>query len=373
MITFIVGALAEAAKALLAIPASGTRIDILDCALAEAAEGKLRLTMSNLDVEATVTIDAEGEGRAAIPRAVLNFFLRREGGKRGSLEFDGRQVVARQGKGRLAIGMLPADDFPRFPATAPDWSFTIRAHQFCAALAACEKAIATLDARPYLCGIYLHQLPDGLGFVATDGNRLHKLAGDLPEIAGALPDRGGLPGIIIPDVAVPRIQKMFAGDESELKISGTDARIVIEGAAIRLASKLIDGIYPDYQRVLPAPGEARIKVDARALDAALDALMVIPRTDGKGKALSRRRVRIGPGDGDEILLEMAGDNGDCTDRVPARLSGDVGPFIVASNDLRDLIASCGGGELELAPVHAALRVYAHPEASDWLVMQHQKL
>lgn len=375
-ITFNLAAFAEAARALAAIPSASMRIDILDCALAEAGGGKLALTMSNMDVEATVTIPAEGEGRAAIPRAVMNFFTRRDGmagGDTGSLEFDGRRVVARHGKGKLAIGMLPADDFPRFVRSEPAWSFPIRAHEFCAALAGCERAIADQETRPYLCGVFLHRLDDGLGFVATDGHRLHKLATDLPEIAGKLATESGMPGVIVPDLAVARIQKLFAGDESEIRVAGTDSHLVVEADRIRFASKLIDGVYPDYQRAIPEPGEARIRLDAKALDAALDGLMVIPRTDGKGKAVSQRPVRIGPGDGDEILLEMAGDNGDCTDRVPAKVEGSFQPFIVAANFLRDLIASCGGGEMDLAPVHSAVRIFAKPEASDWVVMQRTKL
>jgi hypothetical protein len=128
-IKFSVAAFAEAAKAIRNIPGGSRNIEILDHARLEVAQKKLTLTMSDLDIEACATIPCEGAATiAAIPRAVLEFFIARDGqgDDQGTLDFDAemKTVVARQGKGRLTMPVLPGADFFLIGAGDQDWSFS---------------------------------------------------------------------------------------------------------------------------------------------------------------------------------------------------------------------------------------------------------
>ncbi|ESY72323.1 hypothetical protein X740_33280, partial [Mesorhizobium sp. LNHC221B00] len=158
-IKFSVAAFAEAAKAIRNIPGGSRNIEILDHARLEVGKKKLTLTMSDLDIEACATIACEGAATiAAIPRAVLEFFIARDGSgdDAGTLDFDAdmKTVVARCGKGRLTMPVLPGADFFLIGAEAKDWSFSLRANELIDLLRTCEKAMD--ETRHYIQGVLLH-------------------------------------------------------------------------------------------------------------------------------------------------------------------------------------------------------------------------
>ncbi len=377
-VAFTVAAFTEAARAIRNARDASSRIDILDCALVDITDGAMAMTMSNLDLEIRAVVDCRAEGavRAAIPSAVLDFFAVRAGAgdTEGKIEFaaDMRSLTARHGRARMTISILPAETFPLFDERPPAWSFAIRGHEFCTMLATAQKAMAAEATRPYLCGVFLNVRGGEFHATATDGHRMHVASRDLPDGAKRMPERAsGLPGIIVPDGAIGEILKIFAGDESELSVAGTDSRIVVEGARIRLASKLVDGTYPDYARLMVAPGAFRVGIDAAHLDQALASLAVIPRTDAKGKPMANRPIRI-TAEGDAVLIEIRGDNGDADIRVPAEIEGDGDPFALNARLLKDAVAVAGGGRLTLAPAeNDATAVRLLPQADDrsFVIMQ----
>jgi DNA polymerase-3 subunit beta len=141
--------------------------------------------MSDLDIEACATIPCEGAATiAAIPRAVLEFFIARDGqgDDAGTLDFDAemKTVVARQGKGRLTMPVLPGADFFLIGAGAQDWSFQIRANELIELLRTCVKAMD--ETRHYIQGVLLHVTDSELRACATDGHRVHAIGIDAPEL-----------------------------------------------------------------------------------------------------------------------------------------------------------------------------------------------
>jgi hypothetical protein len=110
-------------------------------------------------------------------------------------------------------------------------------------------------------------------------------------------------------------------------IAGTATIITVEGEAIRVTSKLIDGTFPEYNRLMQAPGAFRICVPSKALDAAIGRLLVLPRKDGKGKAETSRPIRMTPVDGG-LKLEIKGNDADAEDLVDCEVEGAGEPIVV---------------------------------------------
>ncbi len=377
-ITFSASAFAEAAKIVRNVRDASLRIDILDHALVAVEGETLALTMSDTDMEVRALIDCTGDTdvRAAIPAAVLDFFVVRAaaGEAEASMEFDDAMlnVTARHGKARMTMAILQADIFPVFDTASTTWSLPLRAHELCTLFSVTQKAIAVDKSRAYLEGVFLNSRDGELTAVALDGHRMHVATVDLPPVEGNLPMRAaGLPGVIIPAGAVIEILKIFSGDESEVRVSGTESKFVVEGERIRIASKLIDGTYPDYARLLVEPGEFRLGVESAQLEQALASLAVIPRTDGKGKALQSRAIQV-TAEPDAILIETRGDSGDADIRVPATIEGQGHPFGVNARLLREAVAAAGGGKIVIAPAGEqtqALRLLPQAEGRAFIVMQ----
>ncbi len=326
-LTFEIAAFVEAAKALRQIPSTSIRLDILNHARLHAAVGSLSLTMSDMDMEghATIACEVDGEILAAVPRAVLDFLVAREGTapETATLDFteDMQRVVCRHGAARITMPLMPADQFPVLADAAPDWSFPVRAHILCRALRRCEKAVSTNESQITALGAFLHAGPDGLAVIGSDVNRMHVLDIDAGGLAGALPQPTGAPapGVMIPARTLREIQRMFSGDESEVTVSGTDALVSVRGSALRITSKLYDAVYFDYRRIPMPRDDAFVTLPTDRLSRALDGLLTVPKTEAKGKRVSgaiTMVVREGA-----IELTTRGDTGDGEDRIEVAVEG----------------------------------------------------
>jgi DNA polymerase-3 subunit beta len=262
-----------------------------------------------------------------------------------------RNVVARQGKARLTMQILKGEDFYLIEMAKPQWSMKLRAHELCGTLARCEKALGSDPSRYMLHGPFLHQL-EGLKIIGADSSRIHLIDLDDPMLEGELPVRTPdiMPGIIIPPKTVKEILRIFAGDESEITLSGNDRLMAIEAERIRLASKLIDATYVDYPRMMPKTAEARMLVPADKLLRALDGLLVVPKNDPKGKRETVRGVRLTMRDG-AVDLYARGDTGEAEDTVEATNEGvpDGTAITFAAHFLKEAIDAAGSKQIAIHP------------------------
>lgn len=370
-VKFSVAAFAAAAKAIRNIPGASRNIEILDHARLEAGKKSLSLIMSDLDIEACATIACEGPAAlAAIPRAVLEFFIARDGGAddTGTIDVDERRVIARCGKGKLDMPILPGADFFLIGAGKPDWSLTIRANELTELLRATEKAMD--EKRPFIQGVLLHLLDAELRATGTDGHRVHVQGVDAPELTGGFGD-GPWQGVTIPDRTVKELIRIFDGDESEIAISGTQGTITVEADKIRVTSKLIAEQYPDYVRLMLPAGPFRLTVGVKALDAAIARLLVLPRKDGKGRAEASRPIRMTPGK-DGLKLEIKGNDSDAEDLIDCEVEGDGQPIVINQRYLRDALAAAGGTKVTFAPVEGnpvSVRMLPDNGRSAFMLMQ----
>jgi DNA polymerase-3 subunit beta len=361
-IEFDIPAFAEAARIVRQVPPSSMQIDILDHARMEVAAGRLTLTMSDGDIEACVGIDvaASDPVLVAVPRAVLDFIaLRADGGDTtGSMEFREeagtiREVTARAGRARITMPVLPGNDFPVLADIDPQWSFNIRAHEFADPLRRLERAMLPKAPHIWMDGAYLHKSASP-SLIGTDGNRLHLIEIDGLEIDGSLPRHpsqpaDGMPGVVIPSRAVKEYLRIFGDDESDVHITGSARMIAFSGDSIRLASKLIDAAFFDYRRMMKPQPEARTMVSAEHLTRAVRSLLVVPKTEAKGKKATVRAVTLTIGS-DEIRMVARGDVGDSEETVEAETIGMEGQSItVNARYLTDAIDALGCATIAIHP------------------------
>jgi len=327
MIRFSIAAFAEAARAIRNIPGSGMGIDIYTHARIDARKTSMTLTMSDGDIEAHATINCDSDAAvlAAIPAAVLDFFIARSGlaDDAGTIEFDAdmRNVTGRHGKARLTLGIMPGGDFFLMEPAKPDWTMVMRAHELCNALKRTEKALLSNASRPMFGGVFLHKTGDQARVIGANMHRMHMIDLDNPELSGDLPAHDGdLRGIILPPKTTKELQRIFGGDESEIRISGTKHMAAIEGVRLRVVTKLMDDNYFDYPNLVPKRSESKVTIQTAALKRALDGIVVAPKTDVKGKPETLRAVDIRIR-ANAIELLAAGDIGDAYDSVDATVEG----------------------------------------------------
>ena len=308
-------------------------IPILSNVLMEAKGGKLRLNATDMDLSIVEQVPAEVEtaGATTAPAHTLYDIVRKlpDGAEVGlSTEGSDGQMVLSAGRSTFTLSTLPKEDFPAGNSGELPTVFALEAQSLKDLVDRTRFAISTEETRYYLNGIYLHDTKVGdvslLRAVATDGHRLARF-----EMA--LPDGGaGMPGVIVPRKAVAEVRKLLEECEGPVEVALSDTRIRFSFDSTVLTSKLIDGTFPDYQRVIPkiADKAPAMTVEVKALGAALrraSSLNPFGRTEGVTLALSD--------DGRLILVRKRIATGTSREIVPATVSG---PPIIAALDGRYL-------------------------------------
>ncbi|HHV66155.1 MAG TPA: DNA polymerase III subunit beta [Ochrobactrum intermedium] len=281
-------------------------IPILGNVLLKVEDGHLCVTGTNLDIEVQAIARQEGLPNIApftVQSGLLHDAVKKfpDGSK---VEFEGDQthVNIKSGRSHFRLQVLPASDFPEMAVDDFTHEFSIAGSTLARVLATVGFAISTEETRYYLNGVFMHRDGEHLAFVATDGHRLALMKLDAP--AGS----DGVPGIIIPRRTVALLQHFAEGDEEiVLKLSERKMRIVLpDGTAI--TSKLIDGTYPDYQRVIPTSNDKSYTVDHAGLADAINRVSTVSSERG-------RAVKFGFGQS-ELRMEVNNpDSGQAEDSI----------------------------------------------------------
>jgi len=239
-------------------------IPILSNVLLAASDAGLRLTATDMEiavVEEIPGVSVARPGRTTAPAATLYEMVRNlpEGAK---IEFDhpggDAPLAFRAGRFATSLMVLPVEDFPAMTEGKLPHRFTLPAATLREMIDRTRFAISTEETRYYLNGIYFHTAEsDGqkvLRAVATDGHRLARVEEPLPEGAA------GMPGVIVPRKTVLEVRKLAeeTQDEIEIRLSETKIRFAI--GTVSLTSKLIDGTFPEYERVIPRGNDKVLRV-----------------------------------------------------------------------------------------------------------------
>ena len=264
-------------------------IPILANVLLRADRTKLSLKATDLDVEVTDSIAAEvgPAGSTTVPAHMFFDIVRKlPEGSQVILESSGERaaLAIRAGRSRFTLQTLPESDFPDLAPGEMTHKFTLKAGELKRLIDKTQFAISTEETRYYLNGIYLHAAAAAkshtLRAVATDGHRLAQMELDLPSGAD------GMPGIIVPRKTVGEVQRLLEDNEAEVLVELSPGKIRFTVGEVVLTSKLIDGTFPDYARVIPAANDKELIVDKKEFEAAVDRVSTVSSERGRAVKLS---------------------------------------------------------------------------------------
>jgi DNA polymerase-3 subunit beta len=251
---------------------------LLEATATKGGAGKLSLTATDMDVAFVETVPAEiaKAGSTTVQAHTLYEIVRKlpEGSQVG-IEWSSEkgQVALRAGRSSFSLAALPSDDFPKMAAGELPHAFEILAEDLKTLIDKTRFAISTEETRYYLNGIYIHATKsagvDVLRAVATDGHRLARLEMPLPDGAAKIP------GVILPRKTVMEVRKLIDETAGAVQVSLSDTRVRFAFGDAVLVSKLIDGAFPDYERVIPSGNDKTMEVDRKLFAAAVDRVATI--------------------------------------------------------------------------------------------------
>ena len=314
-------------------------IPILANVMIAVRDGKLTLTATDMEIAVVEEVAAQSarNGACTAPAGTLYEIVRRlpEG---VDVEFDhpGGDAPLKLRAGRYATSLvaLPSDDFPSMTAGTLPHKFALGGQTLRALIDRTRFAISTEETRYYLNGIYVHAADIGgtkvLRAVATDGHRLARVEEPLP------PGAGGMPGVIIPRKTVNELRKLLDEVSGDVDIALSDTRIQFRVGTILLTSKLIDGTFPEYERVIPRDNEKVLRVSSADFAQAVARVAAISSERSRPVKMSLARDLL-------VLSAASAEQGSATEELDAdRVKYEAGPLEIGFqarylNDITDQI------------------------------------
>ena len=255
-----------ALKKLTGVAPAKSTIPILQNVLIKAQGEKVTFTATNHDIEVTVTSAAtiETEGATTVPFKMLSdVVVKTKKGALVTVDFDGRSVAVRSGRTRANLATLDAQDFPHMASNEYEVTLDIAAHELQDLFDKTAFAASTDESRYYLKGVYLTQDDGRMTGVATDGHRLALWRSSVAD---------DFPSVIVPSGTIAALHLPESGDVA-VSISETKIRFAMDDWV--MVSKVIDGMYPDYKRIIPQCGGSVAKFSGQDLKAAVDRVGVV--------------------------------------------------------------------------------------------------
>jgi DNA polymerase-3 subunit beta len=253
-------------------------IPILANVLIEAEGDTVSFRATDLDIEVVDKAAAmvERAGATTVSAVMLHEIVRKlPDGALVSLTDDPRtgRLTVEAGRSTFALATLPREDFPVMASSEYQTNFSAKAGDLKRLFEKSKFAISTEETRYYLNGVYMHvaEGEDGraLRCVATDGHRLARIDAALPDGAA------GMPGVIVPRKTVNELRKLLDDDDTSIAISVSETKVRFATPDIALTSKVIDGTFPDYSRVIPMGNTKRLEVDAAEFAKAVDRVATV--------------------------------------------------------------------------------------------------
>lgn len=290
-------ALAAAVKALSGVVERKTTAPILSHLKLTAKGDKLTIEATDMDIHAIKVVDADikTEGEIAVQAEIFSNIVAKSISDEINLKLKGDFVHVQSGRSRFKVSALSADDFPSLDDHNFDHEMNVTSKELIDLIIMTSFSASREEMRYHLSGIYLHQHGQNLRSVATDGHRLA-----IYDIA--LPEGGeGMTGVIIPLKTLSVISKFAAIGASELKVYISNRKIKVQSESATIVSKLVDGQFPDYERIIPTENDLDYIVDTEELRATIDRVSVV--SDPK-----RNSVKISAKDG-AFLVSCSGIDG----------------------------------------------------------------
>lgn len=315
-------------------------IPILSNVLINAKDGFARFTATDLDMEIVEETEAEvsREGVVTAPAQTLYEIARKlPEGSQVTLELGGEdpRMMLSAGRSRFNLPVLPPGDFPVMPSEDLATAFSMPASELARLIDKTRFAVSTEETRYYLNGIHLHAADrDGrktLRAVATDGHRLALAETDLPDGAASMP------AVIVPRKPIQELRRLLEDLDGDVEVSVSDGKIRFELGAAVLTSKLIDGAFPDYERVIPRGNDKILRVDRAPFAQAVDRVATISQEKS-------RSVKLALSEGMLALTVNNPESGAANEELVADYSSDEMAIGFNARYLLDVASQIEGDE-----------------------------
>lgn len=322
------GDLARLLSATTRVVEARNTIPILSTVRLVAYDGRLTITATDLDIEVTAGVDCEAaaDGETCVDAKLLDDIVKKLPANADiTIEKNKDNLVVKAGRSRLTLQVLPAEDFPSFSAGGFAAEFTT---DLATLFAPVGFAISTEETRFYLNGIFLENADDKLSAVATDGHRLSRNETAIE----ALP---AFKSIIVPRKTVSLVPK------GQILVELSDTKIRLTAGDTVITSKLIDGTFPDYRRILPTGNDKIVTFSSPEMKQASDRVSVVSSERG-------RAVKLSFADGQAVLAVNNPEMGSATEEVAVSYDGDSIEIGFNARYLADVIGIFPTGDIKLA-------------------------
>lgn len=295
-----------------------TTIPILANVLIDASAGALHLRTTDLDIEVVdkVIANVEQEGTTTVGAHTLYEIVRKlpDG---CSIQLMSDNVSSRlevlAGRSRFSLATLPRDDFPVMASSEYECNFSIDSQILRRLFDKAKFAMSTEETRYYLNGVYFHiaeiDSKKFLRTVATDGHRLAQIDGMPPENSETMP------GIIIPRKTVSELRIILESNDNEIAVSVSETKVRFATSEMTLTSKVIDGTFPDYTRVIPVGNHKRLEVDAASFSQSVDRVSTISSERARAVKLTLTNNKL-------ILSVNSPESGAANEELPVNYDDD---------------------------------------------------
>jgi DNA polymerase-3 subunit beta len=331
-------------------------LPILSNVLIDRVDGELSFLATDIEIQVTArsSLAAGADAKAVTvgARKLLDILRALPDGVEVSLQAQDKRLQVKAGKSRFSLQTLPAEDFPRLAQPGGDVArFSLPQKALRRELALVQYAMAQQDIRYYLNGLLMLIEDRQLRLVATDGHRLAYTALPLPA---ELPRHE----IIVPRKTVLELSKLLGDTDDEVKVALSATQAAFSFGSVELVTKLVDGKFPDYTRVIPTQHKNRLMLDREVLRQCLQRAAILSNEKFRG-------VRWVLTDGSLKIVSSNAEQEEAQEELEVGYSGDALDIGFNVNYLLDVLNNVGANELECrfgdAGSSALLQFPAEPE------------
>ena len=342
-------------------PARAT-LPILQMVLLTVERGRLTLagTDGGLGVSTRLAADVAAPGRTTLPARLLDDYVGQLPALPVRLTLDTERRRVRVSAGRFAanVATMEADDFPTFPATDEGTALDLDAERLREAIERVAFAVARDESRPVLSAVLFDFGPDGLTLAAADGFRLARAR--LPETAAA-PEQ-----LLVPARAVTEFGRLLGDAEAARLLRTPDGRgVYLAVKETTLFTRLVEGRFPDVDRVIPREWRTRVVVETAGFRQAVRVAGLF----GGGEA---RPVVLDAAPGRLRLHARGDETGEAESELPATVEGDPQALVLNTRLLSDLLDAARRPQLELTwatpQTPVVVREAGQPDSADLSVV-----
>jgi DNA polymerase III subunit beta len=337
-------------------------LPILSNVLIDRSDDRLAFVATDIEIQITsrAAMGGAGETRAVTvgARKLLEILRALPEGIEVTLQLQDKRLLVKAGKSRFNLQTLPAEDFPRLARPAGDVArFAMPQKALRALLALVQYAMAQQDIRYYLNGLLVVVEDQTLKLVATDG---HRLAYAAIELEAALPRQE----VIVPRKTVLELSKLLVDSEEKVNVELSATQAVFSFAAVELVSKLVDGKFPDYTRVIPTQHTNHLEIEREPLRQALMRAAILSNEKFRG-------VRWVLTEGSLRIVSSNAEQEEAQEEVEVKYSGDALDIGFNVNYLLDVLNNVAGSPVQCAfgdSSSSALITYASEKDFKYVVM-----